>query len=286
MRVVGNYDAVWNLYMRGFCMGKDKQEEICFANLLSGKGGKYAKMKLRDFHNSNRIMDWTESPDFLSVIDGKALAVEHFVVDQIYIENRSAERIVNERVWTTYELHHSALEEDRFNSEKACQDLGKEIQFALDQAAKFNYDTCLSQFERVFDNHARKIPSYVENLRKYEEKKIYFLIEFNSWFTEKYSGIVKCIAVRMDGGLVSLHGNGIIITTKMIDILKKQIGVLEGVILQSYYSLDLNMALRELIYLDLTSEENLEKSIKEQRIEIYKEYYLLAPKVNLKLDLK
>lgn len=267
-------------------MGKDKQEEVCFANLQAGKGGKYAKKMLRDFRNSKRILEWNESPDFLSMIDGTALAVEHFTVDQIYIENRSANRIVNERVWSTYKVHHSALEEDRFDSERACRDIEKEMQFALDQATKFNYETCMSQFERVFDNHARKITSYAENLKKYEKKKVYFLIEFSSWFIEKYSGMVKCMAVRSDGGLVSLHGNGIIITTRMIEILRKQIGILEGVVLQSYSSLDLNMTMREMIYLDLTSEENLEKSIKEQKVEIYKKYYLVAPKVNIKFDLK
>lgn len=267
-------------------MGKDKQEEICFANLQAGKGGKYAKKILRDFRNANRIVEWNESPDFLSTIDGTALAVEHFTIDQIYIENRSANRIVNERVWAAYEMHHSALEEDRFNSEMACKDIEKEMQFALDQATKFDYDICMSQFERVFDNHARKITSYAMNLKEYEKKKIYFLIELSSWFIERYSGIVKCMAVRMDGGLVSLHGNGIIITIKMIEILRKHIGMLDGVVLQSYSSLDLNMTMREMIYLDLTSAENLEKSIKEQRLEIYKKYYLVAPKVNLKFDLK
>ncbi len=44
--------------------------------------------------------------------------------------------------------------------EMACKDIEKEMQFALDQATKFDYDICMSQFERVFDNHARKITSY------------------------------------------------------------------------------------------------------------------------------
>ncbi len=267
-------------------MGKDRQEDICFKNLQSGIGGKYVSRKLKDFRTAVINDAWKESPDFLAIADGKALAVEHFVIDQLYIENRAADRVVDERVWGVYGVHHEALINNVFNAEAACADIENELQYALDMATQFDYDNCMDQFDRVFNKHAKKIPTYLDNLQDYQNKDLFFLIEVSSLQIERYSNIIKCLATRNDGGQIKLCGNNVIITQRMIDIVKSQIGVLKGIVFQNYSYVDLNKQMRDMLYLDLSSVESLEESIKAQKIDIYKSFHIYAPKINLKFDLK
>ena len=267
-------------------MGKDRQEEICFANLKSNIGGKYVTRKLRDFRTAVKIEEWKESPDFLAIADDKALAVEHFVVDQLYIENRAADRVIDERIWGVYGAHHEALINNNFDVEAACADIETELQYALDIATQFNYDICMDQFERVFNKHAKKIPTYLDNLQDYQNKDLFFLIEVSSLQIERYSNIIKCLATRNDGGQIKLCGNRVIITQRMIDIIKKQIGVLKGIMFQNYSFVDLKKQIRDMLYFDLSSQESLEESIKAQKIAIYKSFQIYASKINLKFDLK
>lgn len=267
-------------------MGKERQEEICFENLKSKKGGKYVSKMLAAFRKGTKIDDWKESPDFIVEVDKKILAVEHFTVDSIYVNKRSANRMTDEKLWSTYNTHHEALEKGVLDESIACKDLEQDLQFALDVSRTFDYDISMEQFERIFENHVRKIPKYMENLIEYQDKEIYFLIEMSLWWFSRYRGLFDCIAIRKDGGEIRLDGSSIIITEKIVEIMKGQIGILKGIIIQGYTSLDLNKDMKSMVYLDLSSENEFEKSIAKQRIEIYKEYYLSVPKINVKFNLE
>lgn len=145
-------------------MGKDKQEDICFKNLQSYKRGKYTNAKLGFLKGTTVVDSWSESPDFLVVNNGKAYGIEHFMVDQAYVDRRAGSRIVNEDAWNMYETYHKALEEKSYNSNNAALALEKVIQNAFDIATLFDYGTCMDQFDRIFDKHVKKIPRYLDNL--------------------------------------------------------------------------------------------------------------------------
>ena len=267
-------------------MRKEKQEFICFDNLKTKLGGKYVSDKLRDFRHANVVGDWEESPDFVAEIEGIALAVEHFTVDQVYYENRSSNKVINENMEGMYTIHHETLVNDDFDQDAACRDMEENIQNGIDSLRRFEYEICINQFQRIFDKHVKKIPRYKDRLKIYTDIKLFFLIEVNSFFVTNRKGIIKFNAIRDDGCTVSMNGNEIIITDDMLEIIRKQIGVLDGVILQLYSYLNFNKTLKSMIFLDLKTEDGLKESIKKQRIAVYKSYSVFAPKINFKLNIE
>lgn len=272
--------------MHGDDMGKEKQEYICFQNLRTKLGGKYVSEKLRDFRYANVVGEWKESPDFVAEFDGVALAVEHFTVDQVYYENRSANKVINENMEEMYTIHHEALVNGEFDEDAARRDVEENIQYGIDSLRQFDYEICINQFERIFDKHVNKIPRYMERLNLYSNIKLYFLIEVNPFFITNRGGIVKFNAVRSDGCTVSISGNEIIITANMLEIIRRQVGVLDGVIIQLYSYLNFNKTLKSMIYLDLTSENGLKECIKKQRIVVYKSYSIYPHQINFKINIE
>lgn len=270
----------------GAILGKDKQEIICYNNLNSKIGGKYVTQKLSVLRDAFFVEKWKESPDFLLEKDDVAFGIEHFTVDQVYLKNRAAGRVANERIMDVYKTHHATLLDEQFDAEAASQDIGNEMQFVFGLTTQFDYEISMNQFERVFDKHVQKIESYRNNLSNYQKMHLFFLIESSSMIFDRYDKFIRCIAVRNDGALVTIAGKGIVITKRMLEIFKKQIGVLDGIILQNYSFIDLEKELKAMVYFDLSSESNFNESIRAQKIQIYEKYYILAPKVNLKINLE
>ncbi len=266
-------------------MGKDNQENVCFNNLLSNKGGKYVRNKLKFLKNVESVSSWSESPDFLVVDNGKAIGFEHFLFDQTYIGERAGSRVKDEETWKMYEKYHKALIEGTYNSDEAAAALEKVIQRAFDISQLFDYETCMEQFERVFDKHVKKIPDYINNLHAYKEKDLFFLVEVSSLFMSNHTKIIRCVARREDDAVVFLGGNHIVLTERIIRKIESQIGILKGVILQNYSFFDLEKHIEDMVYLDTTSLEALHESIKSQKIQIYKEYFVYAPKIRTKVNL-
>ncbi len=268
-------------------MGKERQEEICFNNLKINSG-KYITKSLRELNSAHRIADWEESPDFLAILDNTAFGIEHFTVDQVYIaeSNRSTCRLSDENAWDIYGEHHEAQEKGTYKAEEAGKDISELIQCALDYTRQFDYDAFLCHFTRVFEKHVGKIDRYCANMGKYSKIKLYFLIELDSVVFNESHGMIRCYGIRRDGAKIRLAGNGIIITEGMLEVIKKQIGNLEGIILQSYSLLDLLYGMNQMVYLDLRTEMSLAESLKEQRIEVYKSFYIEAPNIELKLEMK
>ena len=262
-------------------MGKDGQEVVCFKNLKSSIGGKYVNKMLRDFRHAYVVEEWEESPDFLVEHGEKGIGVEHFVIDHSYSNSRAVSRIFDHNIWNVYNVHHSALENGVLDEDLAINDLQKEMQLAFDLIAEFDYEICMDQFKRVFDNHIRKIPSYLSNMQ-YKNKYLYFLIEYRSLLL----GGVKCIAIRSDGAAVEVNANSIVFTERMVDIIEKHIGKLWGIIIQNYSFFDVGNTIQSMVYLDMTSRESLAKSLKEQQIKVYKRFYLEVPRRNLRLILE
>lgn len=266
-------------------MSKDKQERVCFENLYSNVGGKYVARRLGFLKKAVVVESWDESPDFLVLEDGKAIGIEHFLFDQTYIENRAGSRVKDEETWEVYEKHHEALEKGSYNSDVAAKDIEIIFQDTFDIATYFDFDICMNHFGRIFDNHVGKISKYKVNLNMYEKTELYFLVEVSSLFFSEHRKVIKCLARRPDNALVQVSGNHIIFTDFMIEKIKKQIGVLQGVIFQNYSYYDLDKRIKDMVYLDTTSIEAFEKSLKAQKIQVYKEYFIDVPKIQTKLNL-
>ncbi len=267
-------------------MSKDKQEKICFSNLYSNIGGKYVSDKLNIIKQAKIIDSWDESPDFLLVDGNNAFGIEHFVFDQTYIERRAGSRVVNEETWAIYDIYHKDLEDGAFNSNNAAKDLEKLIQDMVDIATMFDYETCMNQFDRIFNKHAKKIINYMNNLNNYREKNIYFLIEVRSLFINNYKNntSIKCIAHRKDDAIVDIDVKQVVFTNKMIDIIKNQIGVLKGIVFQNYSFFDLNNKIKSMVFIDTSSIEAFKNSLEKQRIKVYKDYYYNVPRVRTCLN--
>ena len=268
-------------------MGKEKEESVCFKNIRIKKG-KYINSCLRKINDATPVESWLESPDFLLRNDESTYGIEHFVVDQVYLQDfkRSSSRIVDGQLWDTYSENHEDLISDRFDADKALNSIQEVTQLALDITTKFDYGVYIQQFSRIYNKHVEKIPRYLEHIEKYENAKLYFLIELNCLVIPQGQGTIKCFGLREDGANVLIKGNRIVMTNDMLDLFKEQIGVLEGIIIQQYSLLDMKRDMKDEVYIDLTSAEAMRRSLEKQRIDIYKNYYICAPKCKLNLKLE
>lgn len=268
-------------------MGKEKEESICFRNIRIKKG-KYINSCLKEINDATPVDGWLESPDFLLRNDKSTYGIEHFVVDQVYLKDfkRSSGRIVDGQLWDTYSENHEDLISDRFDTDKAINSIQEVTQLALDITTKFDYGVYIQQLTRIFNKHVKKIPRYLERLEKYENVKLYFLIELNSLVIPQGQGTIKCFGQRKDGANVLIKGNRIILTNEMLDLFKEQIGVLEGIIIQQYSLLDMKRGMTDEVYIDLTSTEAMRRSLEKQRIDVYRNYCICAPKCKISLNLE
>lgn len=268
-------------------MGKEKEESICFKNIRINKG-KFINSRLKEINDAMLIDSWLESPDFLLRNDESTYGIEHFVVDQVYLQDfkRSSGRIVDGQLWDTYSENHEDLLSDRFNADKALNSIQEVTQLALDVTTKFDYGVYIQQLTRIYNKHVEKIPRYLERLENYENVKLYFLIELNSLVIPQGQGTIKCFGLREDGANVLIKGNRIIMTYDMLDLFKGQIGVLEGIIIQQYSLLDMKRNMTDEVYIDLTSIEAMKRSLEKQRIDVYRNYCICAPKCKISLNLE
>ena len=268
-------------------MGKEKEENICFDNLKK-KRGKYINAQLKRINNAIKVEGWMESPDFLLSDSESTYGIEHFAVDQVYLHDfkRSSGRIVDSQLWKTFNDNHEDLVSKQFKPEKALDNIQETMQLALDITTAFDYKKFMEQFVRIYKKHTEKIPRYQERMKNYDNVQLYFLIEMNSLIIPQSQGFIKCYAIRDDGAKVLVKGNRIIITHDMLGAFEKQIGVLQGIIIQQYALFDLQRDMTAEVYIDLTSREAMKTSLDIQGIDIYKSYYIEAPtcKVNFKLD--
>ncbi len=271
-------------------MGKEKSEFSCIENLLSNKGGKYMSKKLKKIRCANRLIDFTESPDFAFENEDEIFGIEHFIVDLLYKDNcgvlRSGSRLSEEALWDIYGRNHKELEEGQFDAKKAGKEIEGTVQKIIDLVASFDYKQYISEFERIVNKHGRKIEQYYSNLKHKDKTKLFFLIEERVPQIERYSSIINCVAYRRDGARVMYPIYCPIITEDMLKVIKQYIGCIEGIIIQVYKISDLMNHMTSMIYLDVTDEANLYKSLREQKVDVFNGFEINAPGFQFTLEIE
>lgn len=267
-------------------MGKDKFEKYCINDMMTAPCGRQTQKYLSRIRKCDIDESWKESPDFLIYDADGMFGIEHFVVDMYHYDIRSGSRVSNDNLNGIYNKHHETLESDIFDAQEACDDINMFIQNEIDLLASFSYNDYISQLYRVFQKHLNKVEKYYANIEEQGKsvEGVIFAVEMRHVINELYSKYYPMRCLRKDGAYVQKRTMEYIpFTNGLVDILKKGIGLLQGVVFLSY---GMNGGLTALKYIDLSSESNMHKSMEKQDIEVYNSFDYYFPKGKYNLSIK
>lgn len=272
-------------------MGKENEEELCLRNLLHGGANIYTKKKLKSLRKSERKENWMESPDFLYEDETTIWGIEHFAIDYAIEENnRSGSRLLRDGINKTYVKYKDDVISGRYDEVEVAKVLNDHVQGVFDAVKSFNSKKLYNEFERIFIKHLNKVEKYNKNI--YENfsgdkyRKLVFMIEINTLCLNGNRNAVIVQVLRQDNKWINEIGYNVILTEPILHIIKRAIGKIDGVILQTYGYIDKNKNLKDMVYLDLTSYDALMESIEEQRLKIYKDVRIWDPQIKSKIIIK
>ena len=265
-------------------MDKKQLEQRCVeltrdfvANRANEKKRKYIN-SLVPLCDNDFILVSSERPDFVANYGECSYVIEHFLVDFCndgVNNDQSESRRANRDVMKIYKKYH----DPKIGTIKECDiadatcDLEVEMNKLINISLSFDYQKYVDAFRRVFAYHYSRVNDYLSNtLIKGNCTKIGFLIEFHC-DTEFMHAIYNNTNVYFNGRFKAFP-----LTKDIVDIISAATN-LDFVII-SQFNEGVSVESRDVrIY----EPNDVNKSIREQRIKVYDEVYFEKTRKNFRM---
>jgi hypothetical protein len=223
----------------------------------------------------------SERPDFIVNTETSSYAVEHFLIDFCYdgpqnnqSQSRRAQRSIQD-IYTKYHDPSIGTIKD-CDIEEALHDIENEVNKIVNLSQSFNYEKFIDRFNKVFQDHYKRLPNYRANSEIMQENvNTGFLIDFHR-DTLSINALLNGVVVSFMGGTKEFP-----ITHDILHIFEDA-KELDFIILSQFNE----GAATEASSVSIFEPNNMKKSIEIQNIKVYDKVFFTKLKKELKLNIE